>query len=55
MDTKQRERKKASRLDWRPEAAELQVRAFYAELQQAVNEVDWAKVKLPKLRDHKRP
>ena len=34
-----------------PESAEKQLEAFYAGLQQAVDEVDWGKVELPALRD----
>jgi hypothetical protein len=35
-------------------AAETPVEAFYAELQQAVNEVDWQNVKLPTSTDWKK-
>lgn len=51
MATKERETKIAPHLDWRPKSPEKQLQAFYTGLQQAVDEVDWAKVKLPELRD----
>ncbi len=51
MRKKQRETKTASHRNWRPESAEKQLEAFYAALQQAIDEVDWGKVKLPELRD----
>ena len=41
----------ASRQVRQQPSSEKGTNAFYAELQKAVNEVDWGKVKLPELRD----